>query len=115
MEPYWRSHLHKVADLVCEIPVGNAFWPTSMHEPLILAFLFPFTHSEPWQLKGISAMLEVARKLRGMWKGSEVSQRAFLHKLWSEQRKLAHLSPGMVQQVLRGGSGFELPHCSSAK
>mmetsp|Transcript_786 Transcript_786/g.1194 ORF Transcript_786/g.1194 Transcript_786/m.1194 type:complete len:304 (+) Transcript_786:5696-6607(+) len=115
LEPYWRSHLHNVADLVCEIPVGNSFWPNSMHEPLILGICFPFIHSEHWQLKGCVAMLEMARELRSLWKTSESAQRSVLRELWSHQRQLAHLLPGLVQQVLFCEDGFKVSHSGTSK
>jgi hypothetical protein len=37
LTPYWRTHLHRSADLVFEIPAGSDYWPQEMHEPLILA------------------------------------------------------------------------------
>jgi len=39
----WRRKLHKVADLVLELPAGpQPFWPSTMHKPLILGLTLCF-------------------------------------------------------------------------
>jgi hypothetical protein len=47
MEPIWRKHLHKSADLVLDIPCGTSFWSTNMFEPLILGVYFPYLSHRP--------------------------------------------------------------------
>ena len=44
----WGSNLHKAADLVVEIPANLPFWSTTMHEPLVMGFLFPSFQFRPW-------------------------------------------------------------------
>mmetsp|Transcript_22242 Transcript_22242/g.31297 ORF Transcript_22242/g.31297 Transcript_22242/m.31297 type:complete len:81 (+) Transcript_22242:2582-2824(+) len=41
-----------------------------------------------------------------MWKDSEVSTGALLHKLFFTQRGLPSLSPGLVRQMLQGPGEF---------
>jgi hypothetical protein len=40
----WRKQLAKDADVVLTIPVGQSFWPTNMHEALLLIMVLPLTH-----------------------------------------------------------------------
>jgi len=48
----WRQKLHRVAALVIDIPAGcRPFWPSEMHEPLILGLTLPFSDLPPWQLR----------------------------------------------------------------
>ena len=110
MEPYWRAHIHKAADLIFEIQPGTSFWPSNMHEPLIVALFFPFLHSDPWQLKGTPAMLGMGRILRQVRERSESTQRDVLRKLWAFTRRLASVSPRMVLQMLQSFSPVKVPH-----
>ena len=48
----WRSSLHKIADLVVEMPSTMPFWPTGMHEPLVIGFVFPAFQHKPWLCMG---------------------------------------------------------------
>lgn len=92
MEPRWRSHVHKSADLFLEIPAGSgSYWPESMHEPLIIAFYFPYLNRAPWQLKNSQALLDVGWKLRQLWKDGEVAQRPLLQQLWSSKGRMGSL------------------------
>ena len=52
----WRSSLHKIADLVVEIPSMMSFWPTGMHEPLVMGFAFPDFQRKPWLCMGTPLM-----------------------------------------------------------
>lgn len=44
----WRAQLHKTADLVFEVPVGNAFWTSNMHEPLVIGLILPTFKHRRW-------------------------------------------------------------------
>lgn len=47
-----RKKLFKIVDLVLELPPGTqAVWSIDMHEPLILAFVFPLLPIYPWHLR----------------------------------------------------------------
>ena len=63
MSPLWRKQLYKAANLVVTIPFGHECWPIEMYEPLTIAFVFPFLHSQPWQLRGSHYLLALGREL----------------------------------------------------
>ena len=44
----WRSHVHKSADLIFEIPARVDIWGPEMHKPLIVACCFPSVKHNPW-------------------------------------------------------------------
>ena len=52
MTSIWRKRLHKLCDLVFEVPAGKRpFWPASEHEPLIVGLMLRFSLCSPWQIK----------------------------------------------------------------
>lgn len=81
MTQYWHQKLHKIADNVLEIPAGcRAFWPWSMHEPLIIGLTLHFISFFPWQLKGTSPLLDLERTLQQVWKDPVSDEQLTLHK-----------------------------------
>ena len=78
----WRKQLRRVADLTLELPFMPGIWEqSSQHEPLTIAFIFPYINRKPWQLKRTPAFLGMDRLLRGMWKEDTQSVGALLCKL----------------------------------
>ena len=67
MTHLWRKALSKDADIMFTVNVGASFWPTSMHEPLIVLIVFPISHASnhrgPWTLRGGCAALEAKNRL----------------------------------------------------
>ena len=103
----WRKQLHKAADLIVELPsIPNVWELGTHHEPLILAFIFPFLSCRPWQLKRTGAFLGLGRLLRRMWKEEDQPIRPLLCQLLKSTRRLASLSDGMVRQVLSSTGSF---------
>jgi hypothetical protein len=93
MTQLWRKKLHKVADLIVEIPAGaRTFWPRSMHEPLLLGLTFGFSPLPPWQLRYSEPVLEVGRQLREVWKDKERCERNILCELCNTAGLLGSLS-----------------------
>lgn len=111
MEPSWRRHLNKSADIVFEIPAKFAYWNTDMHEPLILALYFPYLSHRPWHLKGSPSLLGVGKLVQSMWKAGEEPSWSALRQLWVVSRSLPNLSPKLVFKMLRSQSNFKVPHC----
>jgi hypothetical protein len=110
MAPYWRRQLHKVADIVFEIPC-NALpeWAASHHEPLVVGIIFPFVSHRPWQLRNTPKLRAVARQLRSVWKTSPGDARPFLRQFRLFARSLSSLSKGVVWDLLQAEEpGFVL-------
>ena len=111
LTPYWRSHLHRSADLLFEIPAGGDYWPKGMFEPLILAIYFPFVPHRPWQLRHTPSLVEVGDRMQRMWKDRDYSQRSVLCQLWKQARSMENLSPSLVFKMLHcfGELGVSCP------
>ena len=88
--PHWRRSIHKVADIVLECAAGQNYWPSTMHEPLVICICFPFLSQPPWQLKGSPVFYDIERMLRGVWKNKEKRAtnilRSFCASVWKLQR-----------------------------
>jgi hypothetical protein len=107
----WRKQLHKVADIVFEIPAGKLdAWSKDQHEPLTIAIVFPFLKHRPWQAKGSPRFLALARELRFLWKTSPADAGTFLRKFCIAQRKLETMPKGVVWSVLQTASARHIPH-----
>jgi hypothetical protein len=101
MTPYWRRQLHRVSDLVFEIPAGAVdCWPSSHHEPLVVAIVFPFLRFRPWQLGGSPKFRALERQLRSVWKENPSYGCTLLRKLFIYARDLQSLQDGVVSGVL---------------
>ena len=109
LTPYWRSHLHRSADLILEIPAGGEYWPIEMHEPLILALFFPRLQHRPWQLRQSPSIMELGDRLQRMWRLGDYSQGPILRKLWQQARTLESMQAGLVFKVLHCFTEFGVP------
>ena len=97
MTQLWRKKLHKLSDLVFEIPAGaRAFWPREMHEPLIVGLTFGFARRRPWQLRYSQPVLDLGSQLREVWKDKARCERSVLRKLCDAKRVLDSLPEGVV-------------------
>jgi hypothetical protein len=86
---YWRKRLHQVADIVIEIPSGTRpFWPSALHEPLILGLTLCFLSVYPWQLKYSDQLLELERAVRSVWHSPIQDERPLLRQLCELSRML---------------------------
>ena len=115
LSPYWKKHLHRVADIVVDIPCGHEAWSVKMLEPLTFAIIFPFATHRPWQLKQTPAMLGMERMLRKLWKANQVSDRAVLLKFWNKASRIANMQKDVVWKLLRSKQGFEIPDSNPRK
>eukprot|EP00957_Ditylum_brightwellii_P105848 8072045-Ditylum_brightwellii.AAC.1 len=82
MDLYWQWALYKAANFLTQIPVGQSFWPSHCHEPLLLAICLPFITYRPWQLRQSPALLGMKRILQHMLKMHDGTKRNILCKLW---------------------------------
>ena len=110
MSAEWKKQLFRVSDLFIELPFDE-FWKKNVHhEPLIFAVVFPFLSHRPWQLKRSPAFLGLGNVLRSLWKEDSISTGTVLRKLFTQQRKLASMSEGMVRKMLQGPGNFGFLH-----
>jgi hypothetical protein len=114
LTPYWRSHLHRSADLVFEIPAGQDYWPKNMFEPLILAIYLPFCSHRPWQLKFSPSIMELGDRLQRLWRSGGNAQGAVLRELRIKAGQLENLQKGMVHQMLHCFDKLGIP-CEGSK
>ena len=110
LEPIWRSHLHKSADLICEIPAKHNYWKEGNHEPLILALFFPYLEHRPWTLKRSPSILDLEEHLRQMWKSGEESQWTLLRELRIKAWSFSSLQASVVFKMLRSSKELGLSH-----
>jgi hypothetical protein len=115
MEPSWRKHLHKAADLIVSIKPGHKAWPVQMHEPLTLAFIFPFIRQKPWQLRGSPQLLALGRQLSGVWTGDEGREGPILRKLWNFQKWIESLPAKLAWRMLQSEQPDQVSHCNPRK
>jgi len=76
-----------------------------MHEPLVIAFCFPFLKYRPWQIKNTPKMCATSRELQKMFAESTMDPGHLLHKLFQLGKGLPSMSEHMVQRLLYFGSG----------
>ena len=115
MTPEWRKQLFRVSDLFLELPFDDVWTRETQHEPLTIAFIFPFLPFKPWQLKRSPTFLGMGHVLRRMWKEDNSSLRNVLCQFFSQSRKLECLQESMVREMLYSPSRFDVLHTSSRK
>ena len=101
--PLWIKQVFKAADIVLEIPAGHCFWDSSMHEPLLIAIVFPFIRSKPWQLRSTPKMHSMGCELRKMFKSPDLDARDLLRKFWNECLRLRFMPENVVRKMLYFG------------
>lgn len=112
MSSEWKRQLFRVADLFLELPFDNIWKQTEQHEPLIIAFVFPFLSHSPWQLKRSRAFLGMAGLLRSMWKTDKLPLWAVLSKFFTFARSLETLPESVVRKLLSQSPTPQLLHSS---
>ena len=112
MTPEWKKHMWKSADVLFDIPAGVSFWKKEMHEPLTLALYFPYLHRSPWELKGSKLMVDMGRKLHGLFKTDESLGFDLLSELCIQARGLDSLPFHLLRKVLSGRRNDKVPEKS---
>jgi len=103
----WRRQLLRVADISFELPFIDQIWSKEeQHEPLTIAFVFPFLNHSPWQLRRAPAFLEMARVMSRVWKEDNLAPGCVLCKLLSSTRALGAMSKELVRRVLLSSRSF---------
>jgi hypothetical protein len=101
--PLWMRQVFKAADFVFEVPAGQSFWKSEMHEPVLIAILFPFLRSKPWQLRSTPKMYEMGGELRKMFKAPGVDSGDLLRKFWLKCHRLRNMPENVVRKMLYFG------------
>ena len=83
-----------------EVPAGQSFWSSQMHEPILIGVLFPFIRCKPWQLRSTPKMHAVGSELRKVFKTPEMDAGNILRKFWVQCHGLGHMPENVVRKVL---------------
>ena len=101
--PLWMKQVFKAADFVFEVPAGNPFWKIDMHEPVLIAIVFPFLRVKPWQLRSTPKMYEMGGKLRKLLKAEDLDAGNLLREFWDKCHRLRSLPENVVRKMLYFG------------
>ena len=107
--PVWIKHVFKAADIVFEVPAGQSFWPKDMHEPVLIAIVFPFIRNKPWQLRGTPKMYEMGSLLRRVFKEERVDSGNLLREFWVQCHGLGNVPENVVRKLLYFGKRSGVP------
>jgi len=133
----WRKALSKDADLMFSVEPGTPFWPTNMHEPLLIAIVFPISHVPshrgPWVVCGTPAARALEYKLTrgfkcwkngrrdpqqlhelegyvpGLWESAAEWGRSLLLEFLDEQSRFPPVQECLVRAMLPDKAGRPLP------
>ena len=101
----WRKQLLKACDVVLTIQPKFDFWPSSMHEPLIIGIYFPLlpplNRFNPWQLKHTKFVERYKSDLHRMQITSESVDWSILRQFLSLARSIPSLPHGMAREMLQ--------------
>ena len=92
----WRKRLGKVADVMFTIPVGSRLWGSEMHEPVIVALIFPLLVCSPWQVRRATFVDGFKSRLRQMWSADLARERTHLRELWRSAAQIGFVQPGVA-------------------
>ena len=109
----WRKQLHKVSDVVLLLPAGHPAWPKEMHEPLMIAILFPYLNHRPWGLRRTPKLMDLTNAVREVWESDPMSKGPILKELWSLQRRLSGMQESLVSKLLYSKQGNLFQDCKA--
>jgi len=105
----WLKQVYKAADIVLTIPPIHTFWDSNMCESLVIALLFPYSRSFPWQVRSTPKLITASREMRSLFKESPMASGNFLRKFYLCTTRLLTLQPCVVRRVLYFQSRCEVP------
>jgi hypothetical protein len=100
MTALWRKLLHKICDVVFNVPLGASCWPDSQCEPLIVGLSLPLSRHPPWKLGGTKLLVKLERDLHGLPENDFGRSRFVLWKLLVQTRELERLPASVVREML---------------
>jgi len=71
-----------------------------MHEPLIIAFAFPYLRYKPWTIRETPKLFAMVRKMQALWKEECLDGSSNLREFLLDVRKLPPLPEHMVRKLL---------------
>ncbi|KAI2511896.1 hypothetical protein MHU86_2412 [Fragilaria crotonensis] len=101
--PLWMKQVFKAADFVFEVPAGHSYWDCDMHEPVLIAIMFPFLRTKPWQLRGTPKMYQVGSELRKVLKTKDMDAGNLLREFWIKCHRLGSMPENVVRKMLYFG------------
>jgi len=105
----WLKQVYKAADIVLTIPPIHKFWNPNMCESLIIALLFPYSRSFPWQFRNTPKLIASSREMRRVFKEGELANGNILRKFHFSTTRLLTLPPSVVRKVLYFQPTSEVP------
>ena len=91
--------------MILFLPPAFEFWDSSMHEPLIIAFAFPYLRCKLWSIRETPKLFAMVRKMQALWKAKEVDGSDNLRKFLLEIKRLPSMPEHVVRQLLFFESG----------
>ena len=96
--------VYKAEDFVLRFRQANRSGILTWHEPVLIAVLFPFIRSKPWQLRSTPKMHEMGRELRKVLKDESVDAGNLLRQFWVNCLRLRTMPENVVRKMLYFGS-----------
>jgi hypothetical protein len=113
MTARWRKSLAKEADLIVELPAGNVYRPSEMHEPLILLVSLPLCRHPPWSYKQTGFVEGLRGELRAVWQDVPEQSGTLLRKFLLQEREFQSMQEGMVGSILHNFDWRSVSNLSS--
>jgi hypothetical protein len=100
LSPEWFRRFSRLVDVYFFVRPGAPFWPTNMHEPLLIGFCFPLLRGEPWSWKRASFMVGLGRTLSRLHKTDHDAGGDLLQQFWAARHRAAAMPRGVVRDLL---------------
>ena len=101
----WRKQLLKACDVVFTIQPNFEFWPSHMHEPLLVGIYFPLLPTDykfrPWKLKHTKFVENFRSNLHRVQASGEPVDWGILRKFLLQARSISTLPDGLARELLQ--------------
>ena len=101
----WRKQLLKACDVVFTIQPNFEFWPSHMHEPLLVGIYFPLLPTDykfrPWKLKHTKFVENFRSNLHRVQASGESVDWDLLRKFLLQARSIPSLPDGLARELLQ--------------
>jgi hypothetical protein len=106
--PLWLRMFYKLSDFVLQLSPGSMYWPTSMHEPLLVYIALPLHMRKPWSLQR-TPLLVGMEKLRRLPDPSKADGRDILCKLLQIPRRFAGMAEDLAPRIIHMSGDGKVP------